>query len=949
MMRTPTPRARLSLIAALVLLAALAGASSASAASPWWQLSSSSAPAHLQTGACEGASKPQVLPQCGQVVVRAENLGSLPLSGSTTPVSITDVLPAGVVAKGIFRIETSSGNLTGGMERGSMACSPAPPATAFPASGVTCTWSEPFALPSYEALEIAIEVEAQPGASGENEVTVSGGEGYVCEEQEGGVFTNSFCAGESYAVPVTGSYEAHLTGVEVPPASLRRPLPVGGATVFGVEEYELNNESEGGAPDTQAGSHPFQQTTNLAFNQGPPVGDPAEVVQTPPALPKDLHLQWPAGLIGNATALPQCTETQFTAQIIGGADLCPADTAVGVASVSVILPHLTAPRTEEVPVFNLVPSRGEPARFGFEVEHTNVIINPSVRTGSDYGITVSVTDISELAEFIASRVTVWGVPGAAVHDASRGWGCMQGGALSRESSQEVTACRPEAHTNQAAFLNLPTSCTGPLQTTVETDSWQEPGNVLTYPPVPMPALDGCNKVPFSAAMEVAPDVQSASTPTGLTVRVHVPQEASVAGEGLAGSDVKDTTVVFPEGVALNPSGANGLEACSEGLIGFTGLSGETDQFTSSIGSPFCPDASKIGTVKITVPVIAHPLEGALYLATQNANPFGSLVANYIVAEDPISGVLVKLPGEVKLNPETGRIESTFANTPQAPFENLEIHLFGGERAPLSTPTRCGTYTTTASFTPWSGNAPVHASSSFNITSGPNGSPCPGASLPFSPSLTGGTTNINAGGFSPLVTTIGREDGQQNLQSVVLHMPAGVSGMISNVTPCVEAQADAGTCGPESLIGETTVLAGVGTDPVAVHGGKVYITGPYEGAPFGLSIVDPVKAGPFDLEHDTSNPNQDPPCDCVVVRAKIEINPVTAELTVTTNPSGPYAIPHIIDGVPLQVKEIYVNVNRHTSRSTPPAANAMAMTGTSVPMKAPRARSRCRSRRPTART
>jgi hypothetical protein len=924
-----TPRAFSPLITVLALAAGLVGASPANAASPWWQLSSSSAPAHLQTGPCEPYQQPQMLPHCGQVIVRAENLGDLSLSGSTTPVTITDVLPPGVHATGITRVKTASGNF-GAVGHGPMACSPSLPATTFPASGVTCTWSGSFALPPYELLEVAFEVEVEPGvSSGENEVVVSGGEGYACEKQAGGAFSTSFCEGVTYSVNINdGSYEAHLTGQEVAPASLKRPLTIGGATPFGVEEYELNNENEGGALDTQAGSHPFQQTTNIAFNQNlPEEGHQDTYEETPPALTKDLHFLWPAGLIGNATALPQCTESQFLAYFNGGVNLCEADTVVGVASVTVDLHQGAAAglRTEQVPVFNLVPSRGEPARFGFVVQHATVIINPSVRTGNDYGITVNVENVTQVAVLIASRVTVWGVPGDPSHDGQRGWGCLEGGAFVREDS--VAPCTPEAQGNPPAFLSLPTSCTGPLQTSLEYDSWEEPRNVLRYGPVVMPAMDGCDRLPFGASLEAAPDVSSGSTPTGLTVKVHVPQEASVIGEGLTGSDVKDTTVVFPEGVALNPSGANGLEGCSEGLVGFTGVVGETDQFTSTVGSPFCPDASKIGTVKITVPVIAHPLEGALYLASQNENPFGSLVANYIVAEDPVSGVLVKLPGEVRLNPETGRVESTFSNTPQAPFENLEVHLFGGERAPLSTPSHCGTYTTTASFTPWSGNAPVAASSSFDITSGPNGSPCPGQVLPFSPSLTGGTTSVNAGGFSPLVTTIAREDGQQALGSVVLHMPAGLSGMISNVKPCPEAQANTGTCGPESLIGETTVSAGVGSDPVTVKGGRVYITEPYEGAPFGLSIVDPVKAGPFDLEHDTSNPNQDPPCDCVVVRAKIEVNPNTAELAVTTNPSGPYAIPRIIDGVPVQIKAVNVTVDREHFMFNPTSCEPMALTGT----------------------
>jgi hypothetical protein len=224
---------------------------------------------------------------------------------------------------------------------------------------------------------------------------------------------------------------------------------------------------------------------------------------------------------------------------------------------------------------------------------------------------------------------------------------------------------------------------------------------------------------------------------------------------------------------------------------------------------------------------------------------------------------------------------------------------------------------------------VGATSTFNITSGPHGSPCtyPGQALPFSPSLAGGTTNNNAGAFTPLTTTLGREDGNQDLGSVQLHMPAGLSGLLSSVKLCPEAQANEGTCGPESEIGKTTVSAGVGGDPVSVEGGRVYITEHYAGAPFGLSIVNPVKAGPFDLERDTSNPAQQPLCDCVVVRAKIEIDPHTTALTVTTDPSGAHAIPHMIDGIPVQIKKVNVLVNRQEFTFNPTNCERSTLTGT----------------------
>jgi hypothetical protein len=473
------------------------------------------------------------------------------------------------------------------------------------------------------------------------------------------------------------------------------------------------------------------------------------------------------------------------------------------------------------------------------------------------------------------------------------------------------------------LLSLPTSCAGPLQTSVQADSWKAEGVFGSVPAsVELPALDGCNRLPFGPSIDVSPDGQAASTPSGLTVKVHVPQEEALNANGLSPADVKNTTVALPEGVVLNPAAADGLQSCTdvvepgrpEGEIGL-----------NQPGKPSCPEASKVGTVEIHSPLLPNSLVGSAYLAAQNANPFKSLVALYVVAEDPVSGVLVKLAGEVVPDEHTGRLVSTFLNTPQLPFEDFKLHFFGGNRAPLGTPALCGSYTTTASIVPWSAVKPVQSSSTFNITTGPNGGPCP-SPLPFAPSLTAGTTSIEAGGLSPFTMTMSREDGNQDLQAISLHMPPGLSGLLSSVKLCAEAQANAGTCGPESEIGETTVSVGLGGDPFSVKGGKVFVTAGYEGAPYGLSIVNPAKAGPFDVEKDTANPANNPVCDCLVVRAKIEVDPITAALTITSDNSGPYKIPHILDGIPLQIKHVNVTVNRPGFTFNPTNCNPMSITG-----------------------
>ena len=338
----------------------------------------------------------------------------------------------------------------------------------------------------------------------------------------------------------------------------------------------------------------------------------------------------------------------------------------------------------------------------------------------------------------------------------------------------------------------------------------------------------------------------------------------------------------------------------------------------------------------------------MYLAAQEANPFDSVLAMYIVAEDPVSGSLVKLPGKVQLCQGAGeviagmtcqglgQIVSTFEDEPQLAFEDAELHFFGGERAPLTSPTRCGAYTTQASFTPWSGASPVSASSTFDITSGPNGAPCPGASLPFNPTLTGGALNVNAGAFSPFDATMTRLPGEQNLQSLEVHLPPGLSGILSNVELCPEPQANLGECGPNSLIGETTVSVGVGGDPFTVSGGKFYLTGPYNGAggctvgqagcaPFGITFEVPAKAGPYDFANTQRN---HPPCDCVLVRAKIEINPFTAAITITSNPPGtPDAIPTSLEGIPLEIQHVNAITTRSNFQFNPTNCNKMEVTGT----------------------
>ena len=866
----------------------------------------------------------------GEVYVTAENLGDQSVSGANSPIVLSDVLPPGLKAVAIeatkpFREDSF---LT---RRPQISCS---------LVSVSCTLSSaqaPFeALAPYDQLEMRIAVDVEPGASSseQNEVRISGGEGFVCRSEVGsGSYRDSGCMDESPG----GGFE-RSEGGPVAAASSRRSIAIDPSpTPFGVDQYELTNEEEGGTISTQAGSHPYQQTTRVTLNQGtdltPPGSGAFERHVNSVELAKDVNFKWPAGLIGNPTPIAQCTDVQFFAHTESGqANLCPPDSAVGVATVTINEPTNLGVAEITVPLFNLVPRVGEPARFGFNVVQANapVTIDTSVRTGGDYGITVSAENITQSASFLSSSVTVWGVPGDARHDRQRGWACVlesRGAILSSPAEGGLAPCASAQEKHPQPFLSLPTSCEGPLSTSAETDPWSSPGAFQGFPGSfdGGQSLDGCNRLPFSAEIKVAPDTQRASTPTGLSVDVHVPQEEDLNAAGLASSNIKDIRVILPQGVVLNPAAADGLEACSEGQIGYLPAQSSPPSelhFTEKLPEPllqgqnFCPDAAKVGTAKITTPLLpkGDSLEGAVYLAApapngeEGQNPFKTLVSMYIVAKDPVSGALVKLPGKVVLDQATGQIESTFENTPQLAFEDAELHFFGGERAPLATPATCGTYTTQATFTPWSGSAPVGSSSSFQITSGPNGSPCP-SPVPFAPTLATGSPNINAGSFSPLSTTISREDGNQDINNVQLHYAPGMSGILSGIPLCNEAQANAGSCPEASRIGETIVSVGLGGDPFTVTAGKVYLTESYQGAPFGLSIVNPADAGPFHLGK-------------VIVRAKIEIDPHTAALTVTTG-----TIPHILDGIPLQIKHVNVNIDRPGFTFNPTSCNPQTITGT----------------------
>ncbi len=861
-------RARLGARRALLLaamatsaLAMLALAGNASAAeAPYWYLSSSAVPTNLHPGSV------------GKITLGIANHGDGATSGE---VVVSDKLPPQLkLKKGTlgawpaFKIDPGS----------ALSCDEAT---------LSCTTSDPVQPGTQLRVVLEVEVDEPSGTttSLENEVSVSGG-------------------GAS-------------------PSALKEAVAIAPSEApFGVRKYALEPEEAGGTPDLRAGSHPFQLATELSLNE--------DAREDPVALPKDLQFDLPPGMIGNPTTLPKCSQLDFNTVVEpAGYNLCPADTAVGVAEVTISEPTVfeRTAGTESVPVFLIEPSPGEPARLGLVAVNVPVVLGTSVRTGSDYGVNVTATDASQTAGVLASQVMIWGVPGDPRHDAERGWQCVKQGfanplcqAQVMEEEEMQQKEREEGKDAPLPFLSLPTSCGTVLKAPMTADSWAHSGDFIAPVESEFSTTlepSSCEGLSFAPSIEVAPESTSASTPTGLTVTVKMPQEETA--EGTAASAVKSTTVALPKGVQLNPAAAGGgLQACSALQIGFIGPN-ELTQTGNDEFSPnpvACPEAAKVGTVEIESPDLEHPLKGFVYLAAEDTNPFHAPLVVYIVAKDPVSGVLVKLAGSVTPEEGTGQVISTFENTPQVPFKQLKLQFFGGPRASLSTPEQCGSYPTTTSFTPWSGDAAATpAPTPFVISSGAGGGPCPSNPQPFAPSFAAGSENLQAGAFTNFKLTIGRPDGQQALTGITMHLPPGIAGVLASLNPCPEpALGQEWSCGPESLLGTSVASSGLGGEPFSLEG-KAYLTTGYDGAPFGIVVITPAVAGPFNLGN-------------VDVRSRINVNEETAAVTITTDP-GPHGdgIPTMLKGVPVQLKQLVVTVNRPGFQFNPTNCTPMEIEGT----------------------
>lgn len=655
---------------------------------------------------------------------------------------------------------------------------------------------------------------------------------------------------------------------------------------FGIDTFTTTFTNQDESPATLAGSHPYEFTTRIVMNQDPE-GHREGTLQK-------LFVELPPGMVGDPMSLPRCSRKDFDS---GFLPLCQGESQVGVANFELNQGGITG----HVGIYNLTPSPGSAATLGLSIDNNNGLLNASVRTGGDYGATVTDPALPVAHELQQITTRIWGVPMEKSHDLQRL--CAPEGATI--PSENCSSSAPPA-----AFLSLPTRCKEALQTRLvvyATEGDEDEATVST------PGLKGCEAIPFDPEIEVQPDSAAAESPSGLAVSVKIPQSRDPKQR--ASAHLRDTVVTLPAGLAVNPSAADGLKSCSLAQVDLNGP-----------GPAQCPDASKVGTVQVSSPLVDHPLPGSVYLARQGENPFGSLIALYLTVNDPLTGVVVKQAIKVVPDPVSGQLTAFTPNTPQLPFEVLDFNFFGGPRASLTTPPLCGTYTTQTAFTPWTApeGKTVKPSDAFQITQGAGGGACPAseAQMPNSPGFEAGTTSPLAGTYSPFVMKLTRENGSQRFAALNLTLPPGLSAKLADVAECSEPQIAAAearknpgegaaelaspSCPQASEVGIANVGAGSGT-PIYVQG-RAYLAGPYKSAPLSLVIITPAVAGPFDL-------------GVVVVRTALFVDESTAQVSAKSDP-----IPLILQGIPLAVRSVAIRLDRDQFSLNPTNCEAKQFTG-----------------------
>jgi hypothetical protein len=907
-----------------LLVAGLLGAAPARAAlGPYYDVRTSWGPSNLPPGGE------------GQIQLQVRNVGD---AFAAEDLLLEDELPAGVSATHVF-MGTAEASIPG-ENLAATACSGIGTAVvkcefpggqlsdfgeprAFPEPEPKTPKSNPKAISSGYLWQVFVDVTVEPGAAGTgtNTATISGG----------------------------GAADPFTDVAQVPFGTPPPVLDVIGANYladFFDAPYPL------GEPSSQAGDHPFEQRVNTEFTQSGGLGPDGTRFTQPLGLVKTFEATLPPGMLGNPEALPKCEPVKFAEPgaeptLTTKSTACPPDTQVGYVHLLLApgkfnygrsTPGTTLPNANafsRVAIYNLQPPQGVAADLGFNVAgYVQVHIYPTLDPAQDYAIKAVLPNISAFGGIRAkgAEATLWGVPGDPAHDRYRYYDkAVHTGEFNDEGEEILKIVGAPFSAPIRPFFTLPMDCGFDNGATrVRIDSYDDPGNFSSVREYSRPLnVSGCDDPRFRFEPDVAlqPTNQHAGAPTGLDVHLKVPQRDDVVSDakelyakngdvqGIATPPIKKAVVTFPQGMTINPAAAQGLGSCSPEQIGLG-----TDSPVT------CPDSSQYGTLTLHTPLlpIDEQPEGFVYIAKQNENPFHNFLSLYLVIQEPERGILVKIPGRVDLDPQTGQIITTFDDLPQFPLSDMQMTLKGGLRAGLVNPQTCGQKTIEATFYSWQDpNTPHTVTDSYETTHNPDGSPCRNSltERPFDPDLSGGTLNPVAGSFSPLEIQMTRTDEDQELSRAEGTAPPGLTASLRGITRCTDAQIAAASnpnrtgseeinspsCPASSQVGSVDAGAGVGQVLTYVKG-KVYLAGPYKGAPLSGVAIVPAVAGPFDL-------------GVVVTRAPAYVNPETAQITLKTDP-----LPLIFKGVPVRVRDIRVHVDRPNFTLNPTSCEAMSLTG-----------------------
>jgi hypothetical protein len=665
----------------------------------------------------------------------------------------------------------------------------------------------------------------------------------------------------------------------------------------GSEGFSAAPSAEGGSADRQAGSHPQDLRTDINFNLGAELPGEPGVPVTDGDL-KDLELELPPGLFENPAAVAQCSQakfhtprgvTPFEASLSG--ESCPDKSQIGTVELR---SSYGGGEARTFGVFNLDPPPGAPSELGFNAYGAPVVFIPVVRQADgEYGITLVARNVPQVVDIYGLSLDIWGTPWAIAHNSQRG-NCLN----EAEPGFGWAKCSvgPPKVNPAIAYLTLPTYCGGSLPFGLRATSWQEPANAISRS-FDAPGLEECEGLRFEPVASGVVTNPRASSPSGFDFKLNVNNEGFLLPQFRAPSPVKKAIVTLPEGMTINPSVGAGLSACYPAQY-------QAESVSSPAGQG-CPNGSKIGEFTVHTPLFEEAIEGSLFLAAPYENPFGSLIAVYLIAKAPQRGILVKVAGKLEGDVTSGTLTASFDNLPQLPYTDLRVHFREGQRSPLATPGVCGSFSTLMDLTPWNSSKALHSASPFAVGSGSEGGPCPAGTPGFQPEAKGGTLNSNAGSYTPFYLHLTRKDTEQEITSYSAVLPPGLTGKIAGIPYCPEADIAAAkqnsgfaetehpSCPAASEIGHT--IAGYGLGPVLTYApGKLYLAGPFHGSTFSVVAIDSATVGPFDL-------------GVVIVRSAIKVDPQTAQVSIDSQGSDP--IPHIIDGIPIHLRDIRVYISK----------------------------------------